>query len=272
MAKLCLIVVSFIVKDFLEARAVRHLPGYSDADHNISCGRVMAARRVLAMSAVRQRVCLLWCLVVVGWLVFPAGAIAFPQTCFISQARHLPNGAAVTVIGKVTVPSGVFGSASLDAGFAIQDVTGGIYITTDTPQPLHLGETVQVTGQLQDDGHGQRMLQLTDWYRSQRPILPMSPRATSAARAGKFLDGQLVMVKGQIVKPLQDDAPYGDRLWIQDETGEIQIYMPKSTEITPAELSFLEVGHSIQVTGLSSQYDNNDEVMPRSRADIVALD
>lgn len=222
------------------------------------------------MTAVSQRVGLVWCLVV-GWLALSAGAIAFPQTCFISQARHLPNGAAVTVTGNVTVPSGVFGSANLDAGFAIQDVTGGIYITTDTPQPLRLGETVQVTGQLQDDGHGQRTLQLTDWYRSQRPILPMSPLATSAEQAGKFLDGQLVTVTGQIAKPLKDDAPYGDRLWIQDETGEIQIYMPKSTGIAPAELAFLKVGQSIQVTGLSSQYDDNDEVMPRSRADIVAI-
>ena len=128
-----------------------------------------------------------------------------------------------------------------------------------------------MTGQLQDDGHGQRMLQLTDWYRSQRPILPMSPLSTSAEQAGKFLDGQLVTVMGQIVKPLKDDAPYGDRLWIQDETGEIQIYMPKSTGIAPAELSFLEVGQSIQVTGLSSQYDDNDEVMPRSRADLLAI-
>ncbi|NEQ45681.1 MAG: hypothetical protein F6K00_19915 [Leptolyngbya sp. SIOISBB] len=223
------------------------------------------------MAAVGQRACLGWLLVAICWLALPAGAIAFPQTCFIDQARHLPNGAAVTVTGNVTVPSGTFGSANLDAGFAIQDVTGGIYVTTDTLQPLRLGETVQVTGQLQDDGHGQRMLRLTDWYRSQRPLLPMSPLLASAEQAGKILDGQLVTVKGEIVKPLKEDAPYGDRLWIQDETGEIQIYIPKSTGIAPEELLYLEVGQKIVVTGLSSQFDDNDEVMPRSRADIVAI-
>lgn len=205
------------------------------------------------------------------WCILPAGAIAFPQTDFIGSARHLPNGAAVTVTGNVTVPSGAFGSANLDAGFAIQDVTGGIYVTTDHLLTLHLGDTVQVTGQLQDDGHGQRMLRLTNWYQSQRPLLPMSPLIVSAERAGKSLDGQLVTVKGEIVKPLKDDAPYGDRLWIQDQTGEIQIYMPKSTGIAPEELSYLAVGQKVAVTGLSSQFDNHDEVMPRSRLDIVAI-
>jgi uncharacterized protein YdeI (BOF family) len=50
----------------------------------------------------------------------------------------------------------------------------------------------------------------------------MSPQVTLAARAGQFLDGQLVTIRGTIVQPFQDDAPYGDRLWLQDATDTIQ--------------------------------------------------
>ncbi|RZM82343.1 DUF5666 domain-containing protein [Leptolyngbya iicbica] len=231
----------------------------------------MAARQWVEMTSAGKRWLIFGLLVVALWLGAMSGAIAFPQTCFIHQARHLPEGAAVTVTGRVTVPSGAFGSANLDAGFAIQDVTGGIYVTTQEPTPLHVGDTVQVTGELVNDGHGQQMLRLTDWVRSQRPLLPISPLVASTAQAGQVLDGQIVTVKGQISRPLKADAPYGDRLWLQDETGEIQIYIAKSTEIDPEALANLTVGQWVEVTGFSSQFDENDEVMPRSRADLVVL-
>jgi DNA/RNA endonuclease YhcR with UshA esterase domain len=231
----------------------------------------MAAPQLVEMAIAGKRLIVAGLLVVAVWLTMSYGAIAFPQTCFIHQARHLPEGAAVTVTGRVTVPSGAFGSANLDAGFALQDVTGGIYVTTQEPLSLQVGDIIQVTGELLNDGHGQQMLRLTDWVRSQRPLLPISPLVTSTAQAGQVLDGQIVTVRGQISQPLKADAPYGDRLWIQDETGEIQIYMAKTTGIAPKELGYLTVGQWIEVTGFSSQFDKNDEVMPRSRADIVAL-
>lgn len=211
--------------------------------------------------------------ILVGWFwgIGLLGALAFPRMCFIDQARQQPDGMEVTVMGKVTVPSGAYGSANLDEGFVIQDMTGGIYVTTERRLNLQLGETVEVVGKLKDDGHGQRMLSLQDWHPSDRPLPEIVPHIASAAAAAQYLDGELVTVSGQITRPLTDDAPYGDRLWIQDETGEIQIYIPKSTQIAPQELPFLKVGQTIQVTGFSSQFDDNDEVVPRSREDILRL-
>jgi len=232
---------------------------------------VMAARQWGEMTSAGQRWIGLGLLVMALWLGTMPSAIAFPKTCFIHQARHLPAGASVTVTGRVTVPSGAFGSANLDVGFAIQDVTGGIYVTAQETASLQVGDTIRVTGQLMNDGHGQQMLRLTDWDRSQQPLLPISPRVTSTAQAGRVLDGQIVTVRGQISQPLKADAPYGDRLWIRDETGEIQIYIAKSTGIDPEKLAYLTVGQMIEVTGFSSQFDENDEVMPRSRDDLVAL-
>jgi DNA/RNA endonuclease YhcR with UshA esterase domain len=212
-----------------------------------------------------------WLLTLWIWGVGSEPSLAFPRTCWIDQARQHPNGAEVVVSGTVTVASGVFGSSNSDQGFVIQDVTGGIYVTADEPLNIAVGQTLEVTGTLTDDGHGQRMLKVDAWQLSDRSRAPVIPRVASVKVAGSQLDGQLVTVQGEIIHPLQDDAPYGDRLWIQDSTGQIQVYIPKSTQIAPAELAFLKPGQHIQITGISSQYDSSDEVIPRSRADIQPI-
>jgi DNA/RNA endonuclease YhcR with UshA esterase domain len=101
-----------------------------------------------------------------------------------------------------------------------------------------------------------------------RAIQAVPPQAVSIASA-KDLDGSLVTVHGTLTQALVDDAPYGDRLWLSDETGTVQIYVPRSTGIHPAQLPWLKPGQSLQVTGLSSEYDGNDEVIPRDRSDLV---
>lgn len=64
----------------------------------------------------------------------------------------------VTVEGSVTVPSGVFTSSTFDQGFAIEDETGGIYISTIDNLNLHLHRRVRVTGALGDNGVGLMIL------------------------------------------------------------------------------------------------------------------
>ncbi|MEM1309435.1 MAG: hypothetical protein AAGF98_08155, partial [Cyanobacteria bacterium P01_H01_bin.153] len=110
----------------------------------------MMNKRDWALLSIRRWILLACLLSLMAWLVAPA-AIAFPQTMFIGQARHQPNGADLKVTGRVIVPSGAFSSATLDQGFAIQDATGGIYVTTQETMNLQLGDTVQITGKLQED-------------------------------------------------------------------------------------------------------------------------
>src|SRR5262245_15655221 len=56
-----------------------------------------------------------------------------PRTISVADARSLPLGTVVTLDGSVTVPSGACASseAALDQGFAIQDHTGGIFVSVD---------------------------------------------------------------------------------------------------------------------------------------------
>jgi hypothetical protein len=79
-----------------------------------------------------------------------------PKTISIAEARSLPLGTVVTIDGSVTVPSGAFASsfAPLHQGFAIQDHTGGIFVSVDEDLGLSPRGQVRVTGRLADDGFG----------------------------------------------------------------------------------------------------------------------
>src|SRR5689334_20214218 len=92
-------------------------------------------------------------LVVAGLLaasLAAAPALAAPHGIDIAAARGLPLGTVVTVEGTVTVPSGAFSSSSFDEGFAIQDHTGGIYVSVPDDLGLHVRDRARVTGQLVD--------------------------------------------------------------------------------------------------------------------------
>ena len=62
----------------------------------------------------------------------------------------MPLGSIVTVQGTLTVPAGAFRSGTFDEGFAIQDHTGGIYVSIATNLGLAPRRLARVTGQLAD--------------------------------------------------------------------------------------------------------------------------
>lgn len=77
-------------------------------------------------------------------------ALASPPTISIAEARSLPLGTVVTIDGAVTVPSGAFSSSTFDQGFAIQDRTAGIYVSTPDNLGFAPRQQVRVTGTLAD--------------------------------------------------------------------------------------------------------------------------
>ncbi|SRR6266536_475145 len=66
------------------------------------------------------------------------------------SARSLPLGTVVTVDGSVIVPSGAFSSSTFDQGFAIQDRTGGIYVSVGDDLGFAPRQQVRVSGTLAD--------------------------------------------------------------------------------------------------------------------------
>jgi uncharacterized protein YdeI (BOF family) len=189
-----------------------------------------------------------------------------PKTISIAEARSLPLGTIVTIDGSVTVPSGAFSSSTFDQGFAIQDRTGGIYVSVPDNLGLELRQQVRVTGRLADTVlPGLLVLvDVTDIkvHGSGPKIRPL-PVATGAV--GEATEGQLVTITGMITQPVVNDLPFGFIVFINDGSGEVHAFVCASTGI---DVSGLSPGQTIEVTGFSGQFANDFEVDPRTQDDI----
>lgn len=202
-------------------------------------------------------------------LTLPAHAPAADTS--IADARSSTG--VLTIRGVVTVAAGAFASSTFDQGFALQDDTGGIYVTIADNPGLTMGRRVQVTGSTGDDGYGLTVFRVE----SVSEVLPANgipkpvPRRVATGEMGEATEGVLVKVSGTITRGPTNDMPYGYSVFVDDGSGETQVFIPASTGVNPFRIPFAKVGNRIRVTGFGGQYQSQYEVMPRLRSDIVAL-
>ena len=195
---------------------------------------------------------------------------ASAQTISIADARNLPPGTVVTVEGSVTVPSGSYTSSTFDQGFAIQDETAGIYVSTAFDPGLNFHHRVRVTGTLADDGFG--LLVLRPASEADVAKIPgatnVAPAAVATGDVSEATEGLLIEVEGVITRGPIQDADFGFSVFIDDGSGETQIFIPATTGVNPFNIPWVTVGNSIRVTGFSGQFLSQYEVLPRFRGDI----
>jgi DNA/RNA endonuclease YhcR with UshA esterase domain len=183
----------------------------------------------------------------------------------IAAARTQTAGTTVTVIGLVTVPSGAFRSSSEDEGFAIQDQTGGIWVSVRKNPKLAIGQKVTVTGAL---GVSAGKLQITP---ADLRKLPGTALSVATGQVGTATLGCIVTIEGTITADgVVADLPYGYKLWLNDGSGLAQVYLNASTNIDP-KAPYLKAGKRLRVTGFGNQYDTTYEVDPRSKKDLTPL-
>ncbi len=180
----------------------------------------------------------------------------------IAEARASESGTAVRVTGIVTVQSGAFAS-SLSTGFAIQDGTAGIYVL-DREHAFELGDRVRVTGRRGAE-FDQRHIRLDSAEK-----LPVSgtvvPRTVRTGRVGESEAGYLIRTAGRVNRA-EDDAPYGYKVFIDDGSGELQVFIDASTELFRNATTW-KPGDSIEVIGFAGRYKKIYEIMPRIPADM----
>lgn len=200
--------------------------------------------------------------------MIPAAALAAPvatPTIDIADARALPLGSTVTVTGAVTVPSGVFSSSTFDQGFAIQDRSGGIYVSIATNLGLAPRQQVRVTGQLADS-FGLLILVVN----SPAAVSPLgtgpkvAPQPLATGAISEATEGLLVSVSGTITRIIID-LPYGYQVFIDDGSGETQVFVCASAGI---DVSGWAVGQQLHATGFSGQFAAQYEVLPRGPSDV----
>lgn len=189
-----------------------------------------------------------------------------PKAISIGQARSLPLGTVVTVDGFVTVASGTFSSSTFDQGFAIQDSSGGIYVSVSVNHSLAPRQQVRVTGTLADTllpG----LLVITDVtaikVMGRGPRVQPDPVATGDV--GEATEGTIVRITGTITQPIVNDLPFGFIIVVNDGSGEVNVFVCASADI---DVSGLSQGQTIEVTGFSGQFADHFEVDPRTQDDI----
>jgi hypothetical protein len=188
------------------------------------------------------------------------------KTITIAQARSQPLGTVVTIDGVVTVPSGAFSSSTFDQGFAIQDRTGGIYVSVPNNTGLVLRQQVRVTGTLADTVIP-GLLVLVDV--TEIKLIGTGPKvqplAVATGDVGEDTEGQIVKITGVITAPVVNDLPFGFIIFMNDGTGEIHAFVCASTGI---DVRGLQIGQTIEVTGFSGQFADSFEVDPRTQSDL----
>ena len=192
-----------------------------------------------------------------------------PKTISIAEARSLPLGTIVTIEGSVTVASGLFSSSTFDQGFAIQDRTGGIYVSTANNLGFAPRQQVRVTGRLADTVLP-GLLVLVDVTVNR--VLPSGPKVrpltVATGDVGEDTEGKLVTITGTITQPIINDLPFGFIIFINDGSGEVHSFVCASTGI---DVSGLSPGQMVEITGFSGQFANDFEVDPRTQDDIRVI-
>jgi hypothetical protein len=201
----------------------------------------------------------LW--ILLALLALPAVAAAATP---IAGARDLPLGTTVTIEGRVTVPSGLFSSASLeDQGFAIEDVTGGIYVRLDDDLGIHRNQQVRVTGTLDQSFN----ILFVRAVPSGVELLPAAPLLIATGEVGAATEGRIVTVAG-VITDIFDDGTFGVQLAVDDGSGAVAVFVHRSTGVNPFEIPFIGLGKRVRVTGFSSRFADEVELQPRYRDDL----
>lgn len=193
-------------------------------------------------------------------------AQAAEKTITIAEARSLPLGTVVTINGVVTVPSGAFSSGTFEQGFAIQDKTGGIYVSTADNLGFGLRQQVRVTGTLADAVQPGllALVDVTD-VKAHGAGPKVRPLPVSTGDVGEGTEGTIVRITGTISQPIFNDLPFGFIIVVNDGSGDINVFVNASTGIS---VSGFSQGQTIEVTGFSSQFADHFEVDPRIQDDI----
>src|SRR5262249_45290870 len=148
-------------------------------------------------------------------------------------ARALPLGTVVTIDGSVTVPSGAFSSSTFDQGFAIQDGTAGIYVSTPDNLGFVQRQQVRVTGTLADTVlPGLLVLvDVTTVKAHGTGPKPPPPLSVATGGVGEGTEGSIVHISGTISQPVVNDLPFGFIIVVNDGSGDINVFVAASTGI-----------------------------------------
>jgi len=179
----------------------------------------------------------------------------------IAASRLQTAGTLVAVEGVVTVASG-----ALDDGFALQDASGGIYVSRTRGIEVKTGERVRVSGEIILPNK-QITIEPARIEIIGSGSVP-APVAIKTGAVGPETEGRLIRVQGRIIGNVEDDQPFGWKIYLDDGSGRLLVFVATATRI---DVKPLRAGQLLRVTGFSGRYEQHTEVLPRGAGDVVQI-
>jgi len=182
----------------------------------------------------------------------------------IAASRLQTAGTPVTVEGVVTVASG-----ALDDGYALQDASGGIYVLRTLGAAVKTGDKVRLSGRIVMPKSRQIAIDPArmDVLASGGGSVP-APLDVKTGSVGPATEGRLIRVQGRIIGNVEDDQPYGWKIYLDDGSGRLLVFV---TTVTRIDVKALRAGQHLRVTGFSGRYEQHTEILPRGAGDVVEV-
>jgi DNA/RNA endonuclease YhcR with UshA esterase domain len=95
------------------------------------------------------------------------------------------------------------------------------------------------------------------------------PADVSTGDVGEATEGKLVRIKGTVSKAPVEDKPYGIKAYVDDGSGEVQIFVCFAGDKTLIDTTKLTMGAAVEITGFAQQYLDTYEISPRGAVDLV---
>jgi len=179
----------------------------------------------------------------------------------VAAAREQPPGTAVTVEGVATVASGTF-----DGGFALQDASGGIYVTRALGKAVKTGDRVRVSGKLAAPDN--QVAIDPGFIALPGPGSAPAPQEVRTGSVGPATEGRLIAVRGTLAREVENDPPWGWKIYLDDGSGPLLVFVSAKTKIA---ISGFHAGQSLRVVGFSGRYDQHTELLPRMPDDVAVI-
>src|SRR5215203_2997950 len=139
---------------------------------------------------------------------------------------------------------------------------GGVWISVKKNLHLRVGQRILVSGTVQNE----EKLEIVAEAASVK-ALPGKELRVATGHVGAATLGFLITVEGALTQDVQKDPPDGYKVFIDDGTGAVQVYLNTSTDIDP-RAPYLKKGRTIRVTGFANKYGSTYEVDPRFQRDV----
>lgn len=179
-------------------------------------------------------------------------------------------GSEAVITGVVIVESGLY-DGFLTKGFAVSEDSGGLYIVTDEVASVSRGNSVTVTGKV-EDLHSMKVLHAKSIeVGANKKGHESNPISLSPNQFDEFYVGKVATVEAQVIA-LKPDLPYGWRLELTDRAGgsaRVEAVIASTSKIDPRGDSRFRKGANVTVTGFMVLFKNKVYILPRDGNDLV---